>query len=58
MAEAKDSKTGVRHITLCGTKGCCPTVEVSGNVVIADDFGGKVTLTKAQWEEAVNKVIL
>lgn len=47
-----------QKITLCGTQGCCPTVEISDNVVIADDFGGKVTLTKAQWKEAVNKVIV
>ncbi len=58
MAEAKDSNAGVQSIALCGTKGCCPTVEVSDNVVIADDFGGKVTLTKAQWREAVGKVIV
>lgn len=51
MAKAK-------KITLCGVQGCCPTVEVSGNVVITDDFGGRATLTKAQWKEAVKKVIL
>lgn len=51
MAETK-------KITLCGTQGCCPTVEISNKVVIADDFGGKVTLTKAQWREAVGKVIV
>ena len=45
-----------RVITLCGVQGCCPTVEISENeVVIKDDFGGKVTLTKAQWDELLAK---
>jgi len=45
--------TGKRVITLCGAQGCCPTVEIAenGDVEIKDDFGGKVKLTKPQWDE-------
>lgn len=43
--------------TLCGTQGCCPTVTIYQDldkVIIKDDFGGKVTLTKNEWTEALN----
>ncbi len=46
-------------IKLCHTSSCCPTVEIhhnSGKVIITDDDGGKVTLTKKQWRIAVVKV--
>lgn len=49
-----DPKKIERH-TLCGSQGCCPTVEINherGEVVIADDYGGRVRLTLAQWEAA------
>lgn len=48
-------KTGVRRVVLCGVQGCCPTVDVyddENKVVISDDEGGQVTLTKEQWKEA------
>ncbi len=40
-------------VTLCGSQGCCPKVEIAadGNVEIKDDFGGTVKLTKEQWQE-------
>ncbi len=39
-----------RTVALCGVQGCCPTAEFTGNsVVIRDDFGGMVTLTKDEW---------
>ena len=53
------TKTSVTTITLCGVQGCCPTVEVHDNddkVVISDDHGGSVTLTKREWRDAVTKV--
>ncbi|MBT9136540.1 MAG: hypothetical protein DDT34_01622 [Firmicutes bacterium] len=59
MAENHDFRTNVTRIQLCGVQGCCPTVEIhrgSDKVVITDDDGGKVTLTKEQWREALAKV--
>lgn len=41
----------VTRIKLCGVQGCCPSVEIhhdSNKVVITDDHGGKITLTKEQ----------
>jgi len=61
MAEINDPKANVARIQLCGVQGCCPTVEIhhgSDKVVITDDDGGKVTLTKEQWREAVARVNL
>ncbi len=42
-------------VTLCGVSGCCPTVDFSdpNTVVITDDNGGKVTLTRAELAELV-----
>ena len=45
-----DSEGKITRIQLCGAKGCCPTVEIhhgSDKVVITDDDGGKVTLTRS-----------
>lgn len=43
--------------TLCGAQGCCPTVTVEDdNLVIADDHGGSVRLTRAEWLSAVEQV--
>ncbi len=59
MAKIDDPDTKVTRIQLCGVQGCCPTVEVhhgSDKIVITDDDGGKVTLTKEQWREAFAKV--
>lgn len=42
-------------LTLC-QMGCCPTVEVvNNNVVIKDDFGGTVSLTKEQLKILLDK---
>ena len=59
MRSVDDSDTKVTRVKLCGVQGCCPTVEIhhgSDRVVITDDDGGKVTLTKEQWREALVKV--
>lgn len=59
MVDILDSKPNVKRIQLCGVQGCCPTVEIhrgSDKVIITDDDGGKVTLTKEQWREALAKV--
>ena len=41
-----------RLVTLCGTAGCCPTVTFNSDfVIIKDDFGGSVKLTKKQYKE-------
>lgn len=58
MAEMRDFKTDITRIQLCGVQGCCPIVEIhhdTGKVVIVDDNGGKVMLTKEQWQEALTK---
>lgn len=37
-------------VLMCGKKDCCPTVSLSKNqVVIEDDFGGRVKLTQKQF---------
>jgi len=42
-------------LTLCQT-GCCPTVEViEDSVILKDDWGGKVSLTKEQLQILVDK---
>jgi len=54
-----DTDTRITCIQLCGVQGCCPTVEIhygSNKIVITDDDGGKVTLTKEQWREAFANV--
>ena len=59
MAEIDNSEVKVTRIQLCGAQGCCPTVEIHhgfDKVVITDDDGGKVTLTKEQWQETLAKV--
>ncbi len=41
-------------VKLCGVQGCCPTIDFTdpgGKVILADDFGGKVQLTREQWTE-------
>lgn len=44
-------ETGV--LTLCGTQGCCPTVDFTNpnEVVFRDDHGGVVKLTRTEWSE-------
>ena len=51
MARKDESEEGI--VTLCGTQGCCPTVDFTDpqQVVIKDDFGGKVQLTTGQWDD-------
>lgn len=42
---------GNNVVTICGDKGCCPTIDFSEPkvVIIKDDFGGRVRLTRTQW---------
>lgn len=37
----------------CGGGDCCPTVDFTNpeKVVLKDDFGGKVQLTRKQWSD-------
>lgn len=44
-------------ILMCGGSGCCPTLTFEKNqVLIEDDFGGKVTLTNDQFDLLKEKV--
>lgn len=51
MTAQRTSETGT--VKLCGVQGCCPTVDFTNHdkVIIADDFGGRVQLTREQWTE-------
>lgn len=44
-------------VTLCGVQGCCPTVDFNDPeiVVLKDDFGGQVKLTRNQWTDLKTK---
>lgn len=54
QSQSQGSEEPVTRTKLCGVQGCCPTVEVYSNkVVIIDDDGGKVTLTKEQCKDLV-----
>lgn len=45
----------VIKLTLC-QGGCCPTVEImKDDIIIKDDWGGKVSLTKEELEILVDK---
>lgn len=49
---SREHKNGHEVITLCGTQGCCPTVEKTDDgksVVIRDDHGSSVELTLAEF---------
>jgi hypothetical protein len=55
MAEAPKA-TG-RIVQLCGTQGCCPTAEFTDSeIVLRDDFDGKVKFTRQEWIEFTAKV--
>ncbi len=54
QSQSQGSEEHVTRTKLCGVQGCCPTVEVhhgSNKVVIIDDEGGKITLTKEQCKD-------
>ena len=40
------------RVRSCGVQGCCPTIDFTDpqNIILKDDFGGKICLTKDQWE--------
>ena len=44
-------------VKLCGVQGCCPTINFENpeKVVLEDDFGGKVQLTRQQWADLKTK---
>lgn len=47
----KKPMTEKGKIKLCAVQGCCPEVDFSnpGKVILTDDYGGKVTLKKKEW---------
>jgi hypothetical protein len=50
-----DIETGV--VALCGERGCCPVVDFTfpGKVILRDDLGGRVQLTREQWADLKDK---
>lgn len=55
----QDSKLSTPQIFVlnCGTQGCCPEIEINENeVLIKDDFGGKVILNFVQWNDLIERV--
>lgn len=58
MPDRRGFEANITRIKLCGVQGCCPSVEIhrgSDKIVITDDDGGKVTLTKEQSREMLAK---
>lgn len=54
-------ENNISRFTLCRACENCPIVEVhhdSNQVIITDDYGGKVTLTTQEWKQAVSDVSL
>ena len=44
-------------VKLCGVQGCCPMVDFTNprKVILKDDFGGHVQLTRKQWRDLKSK---
>lgn len=44
-------------VKLCGVNGCCPAVDFTNprKIILTDDFGGKVQLTRKQWGDLKTK---
>lgn len=58
MARSKNTRTPERGVvTLCGSQGCCPTVDFTDKrkVLLKDDHGGQVRLTRKEWKELTVK---
>lgn len=56
MEEKKKYTEEKGVVTLCGGGGCCPTVDFTfpGIVIVRDDYGGKVRLTRDEWNMLKN----
>jgi hypothetical protein len=53
----KNTKNEKRFVIFCGVKGCCPSVEFKKDrVLIKDDYGGKVRLSRDRWQALVGKM--
>lgn len=46
----------MRKVTLCGEKGCCPTVEIYDDEVKIGEDGNICVLKKKQWKSLVEKI--
>lgn len=46
---SEEEEDGV--VMFCGDNGCCPLIDFTDpeRVILKDDFGGKVRLTREQW---------
>lgn len=45
------------RVQLCGVKNCCPSVDFTDpkQVVLKDDFNGRIQLTLEQWQDLKTK---
>lgn len=56
----KHASEAMGVIKLCGVSGCCPTVDFTDpqKVILKDDFGGLVQLTRNQWQDLIAQFAL
>jgi len=58
MIKKQQERQNHTRIFFCGVQGCCPTLEVKNKtVVVNDDFGGRIKISKNQLKNLVNTVI-
>lgn len=59
MKVLKDTEEEEGIVTLCAIRGCCPTIDFTNPniVIIRDDLGGLVKLTRVEWAELKTKFI-
>lgn len=54
--KTRKNNDNITKISLCGTQGCCPTIEFKkGSILIKDDFDGRVKLNKDQWNDLIKR---
>jgi hypothetical protein len=61
MTTKRSFENNITSFTLCRACQNCPVIEIHhdcNQVIITDDYGGKVTLTTEEWKQAVADVRL
>jgi hypothetical protein len=58
MIKKQQEEQNYKRIIFCGVKGCCPTLEVKNKtIIISDDFGGRIKISKNQLKSLVDAAI-